>query len=68
MVKVTGVPKQLVPPVISTGVTVTVATCMVAPELVGINDGIFPLPLAAKPMHVLLFVQLKIVPGSEHQN
>ena len=68
MVNVTGVPKQLVPPVTNTGVTVTVATCVVAPELSVTKEAIFPLPLPSKPMLVLLLVQLKAVPGSEPVN
>ena len=31
-------------------------------ELVAVNAGIFPLPPAAKPIEVLLFVQVKVVP------
>ena len=30
--------------------------------LVAVKDGIFPDPLAARPMAVLLFVQVKVVP------
>ena len=40
------------------GVTVIVATAVLAPLLVAVNDGIFPVPLAAKPIAVLLLVQL----------
>ena len=39
------------------GVTVIVAVIGVAPVFVAVNDAIFPVPLAAKPIDVLLFVQ-----------
>ncbi len=42
-----------------TGVTVNVAVTGVEPVLVAVNGGIIaPVPLAAKPMLVSLFVQL----------
>lgn len=44
------------------GVTVMVAITGALVVFVAVNDGIFPLPLAAKPMEVLLFVQLNPVP------
>ena len=44
------------------GVTVIVAITGALVEFVAVNDGIFPLPLAAKPIEVLLFVQLNPVP------
>ena len=44
------------------GVTVIVAVTGVLVKLMAVNAGIFPLPLAAKPIAVLLFVQLKVVP------
>jgi hypothetical protein len=44
------------------GVTVIVAVIGAFVELVAVNDGIFPLPVAASPIEVLLFVQLKVVP------
>ena len=31
---------------------------------VALNDGIFPVPLAASPIPGLLFVQIKLVPGT----
>ena len=40
------------------GVTVMVAV----PELVAVKLGTFPLPLAAKPIAVLEFVQVNVVP------
>jgi len=44
------------------GVTVIVAVTGAVPVLIAANAGIFPLPDAAKPIDVLLFVQLKVVP------
>jgi len=44
------------------GVTVIVAVTGALVKLIAVNAGIFPLPLAAKPIAVLLFVQLKVVP------
>jgi hypothetical protein len=39
-----------------------VAVTGVVPVLIAVNAAISPLPLAAKPMLVLLFVQLKVEP------
>ena len=39
-----------------------VAVTGVVPLLVAVNEGIFPVPLAPRPIDVLLFVQLYIVP------
>ena len=44
------------------GVTVIVAVTGAVPVLIAANAGIFPLPDAAKPIDVLLFVQLKVLP------
>ena len=44
------------------GVTVIVAVTGVLVKLMAVNAGIFPLPEAAKPIDVLLFVQLKVLP------
>jgi hypothetical protein len=41
-----------------TGVTVIVAVTTVVPLLVAIKDAISPVPLAARPIEGLLFVQL----------
>ena len=35
---------------------------------IAVNGRIFPLPLAAKPIVVLLFVQLKVVPLTAPEN
>ena len=61
IVNVCGVPLHP----LATGVTVIVATCIVAPAFVAVNDPMLPLPPAARPMLVLLFVQLKTVPLTE---
>src|SRR5262245_54448601 len=53
-----GVPVQ---PLL-TGVTVIVAVTGEVPLLVALNDAMLPLPLAARPIDVLLFVQLNVVP------
>jgi hypothetical protein len=39
-----------------------VATIAVVPILVAVNEGISPEPLAAKPIDVLEFVQVKVAP------
>jgi hypothetical protein len=54
IVKLTGVPPQPV----DDGVTVMVAVMGDVVLLVAVNDAILPVPLAANPMAVLLFVQL----------
>lgn len=60
IVNVTGVPTQP----LATGVTVMVAVIGPLVALVVKNGSISPLPLAARPMPVLLFVQLKTVPAT----
>jgi len=50
---------------LAVGTTVIVATTGVFPEFVATNAPISPLPLAASPIDVLLFVQLKVVPLTE---
>ena len=68
MVYEIGVPTQLTPPLVYVGVTVMVAVMGDAPALVAVNDGTFPAPLAARPMAVLLFAQLNVVPLTELLN
>jgi hypothetical protein len=59
IVKVAGVPVQVVPALLKEGVTVIVAVTGAVPVLVAVKDGmIFPEPLAARPMEVFVFVQL----------
>ena len=44
------------------GVTVIVEEIGELVALVAVNEGIFPVPLAARPIAVLLFVQVNVVP------
>lgn len=60
MVNVWGTPVQ--PSAV--GVTVMVATCVVVPLLVAVKDGILPVPLAARPIVVFVFVQENTVPAT----
>ena len=58
MVKVIGVPVHP----FADGVTVIVAVIGDVVALVAVNEGMSPDPLAARPMAVLLFVQVNDVP------
>jgi hypothetical protein len=58
MVNVIDVPLQFTPPLLNTGVTIIVAVTADVPVFTAVNDGILPVPLAANPMDVVLFVQL----------
>ena len=58
MVNVCGVPGHPA----ADGVTDIVAVTGALVKLMAVKAGIFPLPEAAKPIDVLLFVQLKVVP------
>ena len=58
MVNDTGVPGQP----LAVGVTVIVAVTEVDPVFVATKGEIFPVPFAGRPMEVLLFVQLNMVP------
>ena len=58
MVNVVGVPLQVTPPLVKLGVTVIVAVTGVVPVLVPVKDWMVSVPLAPRPIHVLLFVQL----------
>ena len=64
MVNVVDEPVQL----FALGVTVMVATCAVVPLLVAVNEAISPVPLAARPMLVLLLVQLYVLPATAPLN
>jgi hypothetical protein len=44
------------------GVTLIVAVTADEPALLAVNEAIFPVPLNARPMEVVLFVQLYVVP------
>lgn len=46
------------------GVTLIVAVTIEIPELVPVNAAMFPEPLAASPIEVVLFVQLSVLPGT----
>lgn len=59
---VAGDPVQVVPPLVKEGVTVIVAVIGDEPVFSAVNDGIFPVPLAAKPIEGALLVQLNTVP------
>ena len=61
IVKVSAGPEQVTPPFVKEGVTVMVATTGEPVELVAIKGEMFPVPLAASPMPVLLFVQAYVV-------
>jgi hypothetical protein len=52
MVNDIGVPTQP----FAVGVTVIVAITVVMPALVAVKDGIFPVPLPAKPMDGVLLI------------
>ena len=58
IVKLLGVPVQVTPLLVYDGVIVIVATAGDVPALTALKAGIFPVPLAARPMDVLLLVQL----------
>lgn len=64
IVNVTGVPEQFRLPLLNVGVTVMVDTTGAPPLLTAVNDAISPVPEAARPVVVLLFVQLNTVPGT----
>jgi hypothetical protein len=58
MVNVIAVPTQLTALFVNVGVTVIVATTGDVVAFVAVNEGIFPVPLAAIPIEGVLFVQL----------
>jgi hypothetical protein len=62
MVKLTGTPVQVVPPLVAVGVTVMVATTGAVPVLVAVNVPILPVPPEARPIDGWEFVQLYVVP------
>ncbi len=64
MVKETGIPGHP----FAVGVTVIVATTAVVPVFVAVKEAMLPVPLAAKPIEGLLFVQLYEVPLTEPAN
>ena len=58
IVKVTGVPLQVTPPLVKEGVTVMVAVTGAVVAFVAVKPAILPEPFAANPMDVVLLVQL----------
>ena len=58
MVKVLDGPVQLTLPLVKVGVTVMVATTGALVALSAVNEAILPVPLAARPIEVVLLVQL----------
>ena len=64
MVNVLDAPLQVIPPLVNVGVIVIVAVTGVLPALMAVNDGIVLVPLAARPIDALLFVQLYTVPAT----
>lgn len=61
IIKFCGVPAQP----FAVGVTVIVAVTAALVLLVAVNAAILPEPLAARPIEVVLFVQLNVVPVTE---
>ena len=53
-----GVPTQLAPPFVNVAVTVIVAVTGAAPPFVAVKAAMFPVPLAPRPIDVVLFTQL----------
>ena len=60
IVKVSGVPTQL----LAVGVTIMLETTVALVRFVATNDAIFPEPLAANPIEGALFVQVNVVPAT----
>ena len=61
MVNVLLGPEHDTPPFVNVGVTVIVAVTGDVPVLIATNDAMSPLPLAARPIDVVLFVQAYVV-------
>ena len=58
-----AVPTQVTPPLVYDGVTVTVATTGAVPVFTAVKEAMFPVPVAARPIEAVVFVQLyTIVP------
>jgi hypothetical protein len=64
MVTVVGVPEQL----LATGVTIMIAVTGLEVALMAVNEPILPEPEAARPIVLLLFVQLNTVPDTAPLN
>ena len=64
MVNVIGVPVQVIPLLVTKGVTVKVEVSGVVPAFVAVNEGTLPVPFTgANPIASAVRVQLKTVPG-----
>ena len=57
-------PVQVTPALVYDGVTTIVPTAGEVPVFKAVKEEISPEPLAARPIAVVLFVQLKTVPGT----
>lgn len=64
IVNVLGVPVQVIPLIVDTGVTVMVPEIAAEPVFAPTKLAMLPVPLAGKPMAVLLLVQLYTVPDT----
>jgi hypothetical protein len=62
IVNVVGVPVHVTAPLVYEGVTVIVAVTGDAVALVAVNEPILPVPFAANPIDVVLFVHVYTVP------
>ena len=60
-----GTPVQVPPALVNCGVTVIVADIGAVPALIAVKDKISPLPLAARPIDVVVLTQLNTVPAGE---
>jgi hypothetical protein len=58
-------PGQLTPPAVNVGVTIIVATTGKFELFIAVKEPILPVPLAASPIEVLLFVHVYEVPVPE---
>src|SRR5450759_4259526 len=61
IVKVFVGPSHILPPLLKCGVTMIVATTGTVPVFMATNVGISPVPVAARPMVISLFVQVYVV-------
>jgi hypothetical protein len=61
MVKVFAEPAQLTVPLAKVGVTVMVAVAGAVPILIALKFEMSPVPLAASPIDVVLFIHEKVV-------
>jgi hypothetical protein len=64
IVKVTGVPEQVLPPFVYKGIAVIVPIIDALVVFVAVKASIFPVPLAGNPIEGVVLVQLITVPGT----